>query len=120
MMEDDIEEQGEISRKNILAAMAEAGLDDALLGRELAGIVKDAGTQAKIKLDAIALAISLKSAMPKRVQKHKIQSEQRVLRVTYQNGALPMDAERLKRLKPTERALLLDLTAKMENPDDGS
>ena len=83
---DDAERSGEVARKNILRAMDESGLDDNLIGSQLAGIVKDIHAPAKVRLDAIALAIDLKSAMPKRVQRHKIQSEQRVLRVSYENG----------------------------------
>lgn len=120
---DDAERSGEVSRKNILRAMDESGLNDNLIGSQLAGIVKDIHAPAKVRLDAIALAIDLKSAMPKRVQRHKIQSEQRVLRVSYENGALPsvggaqLDAEKLKKLKPTERALLVELTRKMDGAE---
>jgi len=46
-----------------------------------------------------------------------------VLRVSYENGALPsvggaqLDAEKLKKLKPTERALLVELTRKMDGAE---
>lgn len=123
-LEDEIDAAGEETRREILANCHRAGFTDARIGKLMAGMLSgsietDSGRVIECSERTMAFALEryldLSAAIPKRQSKMRIESDQRVLRLTVGDGSLGsvVDLDKLRSLPPEKRAAALKLLSEV-------
>lgn len=119
-LEDEIDAAGEETRQAILARFERVGVNGAKIADLMAGMLNgeirtDSGRVIECSERTVAFAVErfldLTAAVPKRQSKLKVESDQRVLRLTVGDGSLGnvVDLDKLRSLPPEKRAAALKL-----------
>lgn len=116
-LDDELEAKGESDRKAMIAAMEEHGLGLVQIGKGIADLAVNG--EPEIRAQMLRLAVDLRGAMPNRAQKHKVQSEQRILSMRFDGQTvLGMTQIQLQQLAPERRKLALELQAEIEQANN--
>lgn len=129
-LEDEIDEAGEATRQAILARFDAVGVNGNTIADLMAGMlngeIKTAtGRTIECSERTVAFAVEryldLTAAIPKRQSKMRIESDQRVLRLSVGDGSLGsvVDLDKLRALPPDKRQAALKLLGEvMTQPGD--
>lgn len=120
--EDDIEAKAEADRQAVIRAMHDHGLGLKEIGEGISALAHSEDED--IKSRGLRMAIEIMALTPSRVQKHRVQSEQRILSVRFDGkpNQLGIDEGLLRRLPREQRQKAIEVMAAIKAiaPEDGA